>query len=86
MTSLLTGIQGTAVGTWNTVALSCSKFSTTPLWQKTGAVAMPYIRHGASYWPNALRFNPLTSVQFGAGIAVTILTGAAVSWMKGSKP
>lgn len=86
MASILTGIRSTVAGTWNTMALACNKLSDTALWQKTGAVAMPYIRSGASYWPNALRFNPLTSVQFGAGVATAITTGAAINWMKSPKP
>lgn len=73
MASFLTGIQNSIIGTYNTLALGLDNVSKTTLWQKTGAVAMPYINRAADKcYPTSLRFKPFTK-EFAAGSVCTII-------------
>ena len=65
-------------GVIDTLSLGCDKLSTTPLWQRTGGVALPYFRTAASYWPQPLRFNVISKEAAGGAISA-VLVGALIN-------
>ena len=85
MAAFLKAIPGNLMqagrGAINTITLAGENFSNTPLWQRTGGVALPHLKTAASYWPQPLRFNIVSRDSAGTAISL-VLVGAAINRWK----
>ncbi|MCP5503637.1 MAG: hypothetical protein H7A41_00625 [Chlamydiales bacterium] len=87
MAAFLRAIPGNIAGAGrsviNTFTLAGEQISNTPLWQRTGGVAVPHFRTAASYWPEPLRFKVFSKETAAGTFVIAPLLGAMINKARG---